>query len=260
MENKKPAFIRTVLSAIIILAASGITWHFLSHTPAGSYSKAFTVGSSLCHQIPSHSPILNGVQFPLCMRCTGLYLGSLIGLAYALFAGKKAGIPQKPYLMLMLGIFVIWGGDGINSLISDFLKRPFLYQTTNLTRSITGYGMGLVMATALATLFNITVWEDRDETPILRFPLQVGMYMLLSVAINLLTIINNNYLFRLAAYLAVFTAMAIITLLYSVFWIILLKKENTFSSLQGLWMFLAAGFTTCMLQITLLITLRNSVL
>jgi len=151
MENKKPAFIRTVLSAIIILAASGITWHFLSHTPAGCYSKAFTVGSSLCHQIPSHSPILNGVQFPLCMRCTGLYLGSLIGLAYALFAGKKAGIPQKPYLMLMLGIFVIWGGDGINSLISDFLKRPFLYQTTNLTRSITGYGMGLVMATALAT-------------------------------------------------------------------------------------------------------------
>ena len=251
---------RTVLAAIILLAALGITWHFLSHTPTGCYSKIFAVGSSLCHQIPSHSPILNGVQFPLCARCTGLYLGSLIGLVYALFAGKKTGIPKKPYLILLLAIFVIWGGDGINSLLSDFLSRPFLYETTNLTRAITGYGMGLVMATALATLFNITVWKEREDIPILRSPMQVGIYGLLSGMINLLTTTNSDYLFRLAAYLAIFSAMVIITLLYSVFWIILIKKENTFQSLHTLWIFLVAGFATCMLQITLMITLRNSVL
>jgi uncharacterized membrane protein len=260
MENKKPVWIRTALAAIVLLAAAGISWHFLSHTPSGCYSKTFAIGSSLCHQIPSHSPVLNGVQFPLCSRCTGLYLGSLIGLVYALFAGRKAGIPKRPYLILLLAIFVIWGIDGVNSLISDFLNRPFLYETTNLTRTISGFGMGLVMATTLATLFNITVWKERENTPILHSPLQVGIYALFAAAINLLITTNNDYLFRLASYLAIFTAVAIITLLYSVFWIILLKKENTFQSLNTLWVFLVAGFATSMLQITLLVTLRNSVL
>lgn len=260
MENNKPAWIRTASAAMVLFAAAGITWHFLSHTPSGCYSKTFAIGSSLCHQIPSHSPILNGVQFPLCARCTGLYLGSLIGLVYALFAGKKAGIPKRPYLIFLLAIFVIWGSDGVNSLISDFLNRPFLYETTNLTRTVTGYGMGLVMATALTTLFNVTVWKERENIPILHSPLQVGTYVVLAAAINLLTTTNNEFLFRLAANLAIFTAVAIITLLYSVFWIILLKKENTFQSPKTLWVFLLAGFASCMLQITLLVTLRNSVL
>jgi len=148
----------------------------------------------------------------------------------------------------------------VNSLVSDFLDRPFLYETTNLTRSITGYGMGLVMATALITLFNVTVWKECENIPILRSPIQLALYGVLAGAINLLILSNSEILFRLAAYLAIFTAMAIITLLYSVFWIILLKKENTITSIRGLWVFLAAGFATCMLQITLMITLRSSVL
>jgi len=260
MENIKPATRRIIMAAIVLSTAIGISRHFLTHTPAGCYSKIFAVGSSLCHQIPSHSPILNGVQFPLCARCTGLYLGSLIGLTYALFAGRKAGIPKKPYLIFLFSIFVIWGADGVNSLVSDFLNRPFLYETTNVTRSITGYGMGLVMSTALTTLFNITVWEERENTPILRTPMQVGVYILLAGAINLLILSNNDYLFRLAAFLAIFTALAIISLLYSVFWVILLKKENTFKRTRDLWIYLAAGFATCMLQISLMIALRNSVL
>lgn len=260
MQKIKPTTRRIIFAVIILAAAAGISWHFLTHTPAGCYSKIFAVGSSLCHQIPSHSPIQNGVQFPLCARCTGLYLGSLIGLTYALFAGRKAGIPRKPYLILLFSIFVIWGADGVNSLISDFLNRPFLYETTNLTRSITGYGMGLVMSTALTTLFNITVWEEREDIPILRTPLQVGVYILFAGAINLLLLSNNDYLFRLAAYLAIFTAMAIVSLLYSVFWVILFKKENSFQSAHDLWVYLAAGFATCMLQITLMISLRNSVI
>lgn len=249
-----------MLAALVLSAATVVSWHFLTHTPAGCYSKIFAVGSSLCHQIPSHSPVLNGVQFPLCARCTGLYLGSLIGLSYALFAGRKAGIPRKPYLILLFSIFVIWGADGVNSLISDFLNRPFLYETTNLTRSITGYAMGLVMSTALATLFNITVWEARENTPILRTPLQVGVYILLAGTVNLMILSNNDYLFRLAAYLAIFTAMTIISLLYSVFWVILFKKENTFKSTRDLLTYLVAGFATCMLQVSLMIALRNSVL
>lgn len=251
---------RTLIALAVLSAAAAVSWHFLTSTPAGCYAKISSIGSSLCHQIPSHSYVLQGVQLPLCARCTGLYLGSLIGLVFALFSGKKAGIPKKPYLIFLLVIFVIWGGDGVNSLVSDFLNRPFLYQTTNLTRTITGFGMGLVMATALSTLFNITVWADNDGSAILNNPVQVGVYILLCGAIHLLVVSNSPYLFRLAAYLAIFTAVAIISLLYTVFWVIMLKKENTFSSLRTLWVYLAAGFGTAMLQITLLVLLRSNLL
>jgi len=258
MENNKPT--RIILITLVVTAAIGITWHFLSHTPNGCYAKITAVGSSLCHQIPSHSYILNGVQFPICARCTGLYLGSFIGLTYALFAGKKAAIPNTPYLILLVVIFILWGADGINSLVSEFINRPFLYETTNLIRSITGYGMGMVMATALATLFNMTVWENNENTPILHHPLQVSVYALLSTGMHLLTMTIHPFLFRLAANFAIISAITIITLLYTVFWIILLKKENTFNSIHSLGIYLIAGFTTSMTQITLMIILRDGVL
>lgn len=257
MQN---SYKRKISIAFVVLAAVVVSWHFLSETPAGCYSKIFAVGSSICHQIPSHSFVVEGVQFPLCARCTGLYLGSLIGLVYALFAGKNAGIPKTPYIILLVTIFVVWGVDGVNSLLSDLLDRPFLYQTTNLTRTITGFGMGLVMATALSTLFNITIWEDSENQPILRHPVQIAAYILLCVVINLLITANNIFLFRLAGYLAIFTALTIITLLYTVFWVILLKKENSFSSIKTLWIYLVAGFATAMAQVVLLVTLRSNIL
>ena len=90
--------------------------------------------------------------------------------------------------------------------------------------------------------------------------MQVGLYVLACATINLLIISNSPFLFMLAAYLATLTALAIITLLYAVFWVIISKKENTFDSPRGLWVFLIAGLATALLQITLLITLRNSIL
>ena len=40
----------------------------------------YSVGSLVCHQIPARSFYYAGAQFPVCARCTGLYLGALAGL------------------------------------------------------------------------------------------------------------------------------------------------------------------------------------
>jgi uncharacterized membrane protein len=47
-----------------------------------SYLTAFLylVGSVVCHQIPERSFYLAGAQLPVCARCTGLYIGGLVGL------------------------------------------------------------------------------------------------------------------------------------------------------------------------------------
>jgi uncharacterized membrane protein len=40
----------------------------------------FAVGSVICHQRPERSFFLDGHQFPVCARCTGLYLSAAAGL------------------------------------------------------------------------------------------------------------------------------------------------------------------------------------
>ena len=41
----------------------------------------FAAGALICHQRPERSFFFDGHQFPVCARCTGLYLSGAIGLA-----------------------------------------------------------------------------------------------------------------------------------------------------------------------------------
>ena len=62
----------------------------------------FLVGSVICHQRPDRSFRLRGVQMPVCARCSGLYLGAVVG---ALLAGvRRRGIAQmaSPALRMMV--------------------------------------------------------------------------------------------------------------------------------------------------------------
>ena len=40
----------------------------------------FAVGGVICHQRPERSFFVDGHQFPVCARCTGLYLSAAVGL------------------------------------------------------------------------------------------------------------------------------------------------------------------------------------
>lgn len=251
---------RIITAGLVILIAAIITMNWFFHSPHGLYEKAFAVGSSVCHQIPSHSFESSGIQFPLCARCSGLYLGSFIGLAFYFTQGKRKAIPKKGFILLLIFFFLVWAGDGVNSFITDFLNKSILYETTNMTRLVTGFGMGLVMATALMTLFNLTVWKDGINMPLLHSPMQLAAYTVISALIAWILMSASANFFQVFAYISIGTVVIIITLLYAIFWIILLKKENSFVKWNSLGLFLTAGFASAMLQITLLNLLRQWVL
>jgi uncharacterized membrane protein len=251
---------KIITSGLIILIAVIITANWILHTPHGFYEKAFAVGSSVCHQIPSHSFSNSDTQFPLCARCSGLYLGSFIGLAYFFTQGKRKAVPKKGFLLLLLFLFLAWAGDGVNSFISAFMNRNIIYETNNITRLVTGFGMGFVMATALITLFNLTVWKDGIDKPVLTDIRQVAGYTLLSAITGWVLLSSWAIFFYAFAYISIVTVMIIITLLYTIFWIIMLRKENSFTAWKSIGLFLIAGFATALLQITLLNMLRQWVL
>ena len=254
-QNKKLYILAVLLAAGIFL-----TWNLLSYSPSGCYAKAFSIGSSVCHQIPSHSFSVGAIQFPVCARCMGLYMGSFIGIVYAFLSGKKTAIPKTKYIVFLAVLFLLWAGDGLNSLISDFLAKPFLYQSSNLSRLITGYGMGLVMSTALVTLFNFTIWKTGKKTPVLESVFQIIGYGILSALSSLLILTSGPVIFQAAAYITIFTVLSIITLLYSIFWVIFLKKENQFTSWKDIGVYFLAGYSTAIAQILLLIALRIKIL
>jgi uncharacterized membrane protein len=248
---------KNLLPFLVILASAAITLNWLNGTPHGIYQKVFAVGSTVCHQIPSHSFHYGETQFTLCARCAGLYLGSLIGLGYYFTQGKKKALPSRGILILLVVFFLLWAGDGVNSFISDFLNRPFLYETTNITRLATGFGMGLTMATALMTLFNLTVWKDSSNTPLLHHPLQIAGYSFAAFILAWLLLSGGEILFTALAYIGIGIVLLIITMLYTVFWVIMTRRETQFTQLKSLGFYLIAGWGTAMTQITLLYMLRN---
>jgi uncharacterized membrane protein len=248
-----------ILSGILLISVS-LTWVFLADSQPGWYGKLFSIGSSVCHQIPSHSFISASIQFPVCARCAGLYLGSFIGLVYAFSSGRKRGIPKTGYLILLASFFILWAGDGANSFISDFLNRPFLYETTNPTRLATGYGMGLVMSTALATLFNNAIWSDGEKTALLNRIDQVLGYAAVCAIFSLFLFTNQTMLFLAAGLIVIVSILSTISLLYTIFWVIALRRENKFNECKDLRVFLLAGYTTAIGQVILMITLRNMLL
>ena len=250
-------FQRTLLAAAVLLAALGIAFNWLHLHPGDLYARIMAIGSSVCHQLPTHSYIHNDLQFPICARCSGLYLGCFIAILYYAFQGKKSGLPKKAYLFLMLGLTIAWGGDGLNSLLSDLLAKPFLYTTTNTTRLVTGFGMGLVLSTALMTLFNLSIWKNPQKTPLLDNRWQLIAYIVAAAVMGSMLVLAQGFLFRALAYVSTISILVVITALYTIFWVIILRRENTFENLLSLTLFLSAGFATALLQITLLSALRG---
>jgi uncharacterized membrane protein len=248
---------RILFAALVLLAVFGITLNWFHLTPGSCYSKSMAIGASVCHQLPTHSYIRDDIQFPLCARCSGLYLGCFIGILYYLTQGKKAGLPAKGYLILLGVLTFAWGGDGTNSFISDILNRPFLYTTNNITRLVTGFGMGLVLSTALITLFNLTIWKAPLKQSLLHSPWQVSAYAGASALMGLLLVFTGKTIFLSLASIAILMVVLVISMLYTIFWVIVIRHENSFEQPIQLWLFMLAGFATAVLQITLMTGLRG---
>lgn len=107
------------------LAAGGAVWHRASH-PEGGQSLWATVvylaGSRICHQRPERSFHTHDVAWPVCARCSGLYLAAPFG-ALALFGRRRqpdARIVALAAIPTALTLFWEWGGMGTPSNLIRF--------------------------------------------------------------------------------------------------------------------------------------------
>jgi uncharacterized membrane protein len=245
----------------MILSASLTTvvvlW--LVFTPAGLLGKTDAVGYSVCHQIPERSFHLLDRPLSLCARCTGQFLGALTALFYlALFGKKNVGWPPKPVMYILGSLVLVYAVDALNSYLQLYpAVRPYtFYSPDNSLRLITGIGLGTGLGILVWIIFQGVVWKEPGRG----VPLQgnmhwAGLFLVESIMGGAILTRNPLLLYPLTL-LSVFGVVFLLTLLYTMIWMIARGRENTFQATRDLTWFLLAGLLSAFIQIGVVDLLR----
>jgi hypothetical protein len=179
-----------------------------------------------------------------------MYLGALLGLLFQTVQGRRGNMPSIK-IGLVFGVMVAaFGLDGVNSYLHLIPGAPGVYTPMNWLRLVTGTGMGLAISAAIVPAFRQTVWITWQERSAFPGLLQVGLLALLAVPVDLAVLSGNPLLLYPLALLSAGAVMLLLTLIYTMAWVMLTRHENEFSNLRQLGFFLMCGFGTALLQIS----------
>ncbi len=243
------------IAAILLVA----TWLWIA--PPGILGKADALGYAVCHRLDERSFHLDdGTQSPLCARCSGMYLGAVLGIAFQFVTARRlAGMPRWTVIIPLAVFAAAFAVDGVNSYI--YLMKlvrpdrldwiPSLYMPSNTLRLWTGMGVGLGMAVAVYPAFNQTFWRTWDNRPAVTwrtFPILLA----LAVTLVLLVLPEWDWVLYPAYLLSAAGVLLLLTMVYAMVWAMLMRIENTFDSWREIGIPLLAGLTVALLQITLI--------
>lgn len=236
-------------SWLVFLAAGILLTGWLIKTPAGLLGKADAIGYAVCHRIDSHSFHLGERQAPLCARCSGMYLGALLGMAFLGVRGRPGGLPPLKIKLVLGGLLLAFAFDGVNSYMHFFPDLPWLYPPQNWLRLATGSGVGLGIAAFLLPAFNQTLWQEWDPRPALGSWKALLALLGLAVLLDLLVLTENPLIFYPLAVLSAAQIVVLLTAVYTMVLVMVTGRENRFSGWREAAVYLAGGFTIAMLQI-----------
>lgn len=244
-QQKKASTWRWVLLSLAVTLS--IAWLFL--TPPGILGKANAVGYAVCHRIPERSFNIGNLEMAMCARCSGLFLGALLGLVFQVVQGRKGKMPPIP-VAILFGVFALsWVLDGINSFSMLMPRIPSVYQTQNWTRLVTGTGMGLAISAILLPTFIQTMFNDWEETSGLSKWYHILMLLALAAILDVLILFEIPIIQYLLSLLSAVSVLVLLTMIYSMVLVMVFKKENTYASVNQLFMPLVGGFIIALIQI-----------
>jgi uncharacterized membrane protein len=133
---------------------------FFLFPPVTVLDKSHMIGYAICHQIPARTIHIDGTPLPLCARCTGIYLGALMGLTglTLLKRYRFSELPPTRLLLVLVAFIAIMGFDGINSYFA-LLRLPHLYEPQNWLRVTTGTFNGLAMSVIVFPVLGGSLWH-----------------------------------------------------------------------------------------------------
>jgi uncharacterized membrane protein len=246
------------LTAVLVTLSAFLILFFALIPPHTLLGKADVVGYAICHRIPERSFFLNGHQLPLCARCTGTFLGAIVGLMYLLILGRQRAsrLPSVPVLGLLVLFIAIWGFDGVNSYLTFFPGAPNLYEPRNWLRLTTGMLNGLALVTFVFPIFNFTMWQNATGERVFR---NVWEVLAILPVIALLIWIIQAEISHLLYPLAILSSLGVVmmlTLISSMIAIVVLGREGYASTWRQALIPLTVGAALATLLMTGMVLLR----
>jgi len=264
-QSNPPRF-NAVLRWIIPLAATLAlaAWFYIA--PPGLLGKADAVGYAVCHRIDERSFHVFGRQLPLCARCTGEFNAAALALIFQGFVSRRRNkLPSRGILAVMVVFFLAFAMDGSNSYLY-LLKQsspgildaiPNLYVPNNTLRLFTGSGMGIALAAVLYPIVQQTVWRESDERPALGWK-TFGILTAIVLLVDLLVLTDSPIVLYPVAILSTLGVLGLLTMVFSILWMIIMRTENSFDTFGQLWLSGVAGLTLALLLIVGIDLLRFS--
>lgn len=265
-HEKKMSFTGNFIRWFVPIAALLVLGGFLFITPPGLLGKADGIGYAVCHRIEVRSFHIGERQLPLCARCTGEFNAAAIALIFLGFVSRKrSSLAPKGILAVLAIFFLAFGIDGSNSYLyllkqtyEGFLPQvPNIYIPNNTLRLLTGSGMGIAMASVLYPVVNQTLWREEDERPALTWK-EFGILLGIILLVDLGILSDQPVILYPIAFLSVLGVLALLTMVFSMAWIIIMRQENVFETLKQLWLPATAGLTLTFLMISVIDLLRLS--
>ncbi len=236
-----------------IIALAALTFlSFLIATPDGLLTKADIVGSAVCGRLPTHSFTIAGRQLPLCARCTGTFIGALVGFfgqAVVLRRRRAAEFPPPLILVILASFTLLWAADGVNSYITIFPNLSHLYEPQNWLRLTTGALNGLMMSALVYPLFNFTLWRHSVPERTIRNPRDLLVLLLLEAGMIGLTLTTNPFLLYPLALLSALGVLTLLTSINSMLVIMIVRRENVVDTWREALIPLLVGFTMSLIQV-----------
>jgi uncharacterized membrane protein len=246
------------IAAILVFAV------WFSLTPPGLLGKADSIGYAVCHRIDERSFQIGDRQLPLCARCTGEFYAAAISLLFfAIVSPRKSGMPGWRLGAPLLVFLIAFGIDGTNSFLY-LLKQtsggaldsiPNLYVPNNTLRLLTGSGMGIALASILYPAFNQSAWKNLDPGRALDWK-KLGSLIGIILLIDLAVLTEHPIVLYPIAILSVLGVLALLVIVFSMVWVLLMRQENEFTSLKQMWLPFLAGTTLAFLMITTIDLIR----
>ena len=251
----KNSAVRTVVSRfgrwLILIALIGVLLFGLWAAPPGLLGKADAIGYAVCHRIDLRSFHLGDRQLPLCARCTGTFLGVIVGVAILIVAGRGRSFtwPRRPVFALLAFTIVPWGFDGVNSYLYLFPQLPHLYTPQNWLRLTTGTFLGLAMAAVFLPAVNQSLWKTGSPIPVLKNFRELVLYFLAAPVLIGLVLLENPVILYPLALLSTMGVLYLLTGVYTAILLMLFRKENFAETFHDAWPVLVAGLTIGLVQI-----------
>jgi uncharacterized membrane protein len=220
-------------------------------SPPGLLGKADAIGYAVCHRIDLRSFHLGDRQLPLCARCTGTFLGTIVGVVLLILAGRgrSAVWPPRRILALLALTVAAWGLDGANSYASFFPRLPHIYEPQNWLRLTTGTLLGMAMAVVFLPAVNQSLWKEPSSVPAIRNLRELVLFFLPAPLLIGLVLLENPIILYPLAVLSTLGILFLLTGVYTALLLMLFRKEGQAGGWREAWPAVAGGFALALLQI-----------